>query len=144
MERIQMAFERVQVNEDDFYTSLLKRPQKVQITDIGKLYGSDDKENQAYFYITFMLCDSNQKQQVSYNVGYVDEKIVVPEGAKLYPLVSYVSNIHDGEIHCLKEDIDDSLQDLKFLAGAQKQKGKKTWYKITPIMNVKGGEELFI
>lgn len=122
---IQMAFERVEVNEDDFYKSLMKQPQKIKIMDIGKLYESDDKQNQAYFYITFQICNTTKKQQVSYNVGYVDGKIVVPEGAKLYPLVSFVSDIHDGEIHCLKEDIDDSLKDLTFLAGVQKQKGKK-------------------
>ena len=129
-----MSFERVPtLDEDDFYMSLMKTPQNVSILEIGNLYESDDKENQAYFYIKYMLCNTTQEQSVAYNVRYVDGKIIVPEGAKLYPLLSFVSGIQDGEIHCLKEDIDDSLKDLTFKARAKKQKGKQTWYKIIPI-----------
>ena len=134
---MKMAFERVPtLDEDDFYRSLMKTPQNVSILDIGKLYESDDKENQAYFYIRFMLCNTTQEQSVAYNVKYIEGKIVVPEGAKLYPLLSFVSGIPDGEIHCTKDDIDDSLKDLTFKASAQKQKGKQTWYKIIPLERV--------
>ena len=129
-----MAFERVEtLDENDFYNSLMKQAQNVSILDVGNLYESDDKENQAYFYIKFMLCNTTQEQSVAYNVKFIDGKIIVPEGAKLYPLLSFVSGIHDGEIHCLKQDIDDSLKDLTFKASAQRQKGKQTWYKIIPI-----------
>lgn len=129
-----MAFERVPaLDEDDFYISLMKTPQNVSILEIGNLYESDDKENQAYFYIKYMLCNTTQEQSVAYNVKYVDGKIIAPEGSKLYPLLSFVSGIQDGEIHCLKEDIDDALKDLTFKARAKKQKGKQTWYKIIPI-----------
>ena len=132
-----MSFERVPtLDEDDFYMSLMKTPQNVSILEIGNLYESDDKENQAYFYIKYMLCNTTQEQSVAYNVKYVDGKIIVPEGAKLYPLLSFVSGIQDGEIHCLKEDIDDALKDLTFKARAKKQKGKQTWYKIIPLESV--------
>ena len=132
-----MAFERVEtLDENDFYNSLMKQAQNVSILDVGNLYESDDKENQAYFYIKFMLCNTTQEQSVAYNVKYIDEKIIVPEGAKLWPLLSFVSGIQDGEIHCLKQDIDDSLKDLTFKARVQKQKGKQTWYKIIPIERV--------
>ena len=132
-----MSFERVPtLDEDDFYMSLMKTPQNVSILEIGNLYESDDKENQAYFYIKYMLCNTTQEQSVAYNVKYVDGKIIVPEGAKLYPLLSFVSGIQDGEIHCLKEDIDDALKDLTFKARAKKQKGKQTWYKIIPLERV--------
>ena len=51
-----MAFERVETpDEDDFYKSLMKQAQNVLILDVGNLYMSDDKENQAYFYIKYML-----------------------------------------------------------------------------------------
>ena len=134
---MKMSFERVPtLDEDDFYMSLMKQAQNVLILDIGDLYESDDKENQAYFYIKFMLCNTTQEQSVAYNVKYIDGKIIVPEGAKLYPLLSFVSGIQDGEIHCLKQDIDDSLKDLTFKARAKKQKGKQTWYKIIPIERV--------
>ena len=132
-----MAFRRVEtLDEDDFYNSLMKEAQNVSIEDIGKLYESDDKENQAYFYIKFMLCNTTQEQSVAFNVKYVNGEIIVPEGSKLFPLLSFVSGIEDGEIHCLKQDIDDSLNGLTFRAKAKKQKGKQTWYKIIPIERV--------
>ena len=131
---MKMAFKRFETpDEDDFYKSLVKHAQNVSILDVGKLYESDDKENQAYFYIKYMLCNTTQEQSVAYNVKYVNGEIIVPEGAKLYPLLSFVSGIEDGEIHCLKDDIDDALNDLTFKAKAVKQNGKVTWYKIIPL-----------
>lgn len=129
-----MAFKRFDVpDEDDFYKSLMKEAQNVSILDVGKLYMSDDKENQAYFYIKFMLCNTTQEQSVAYNVRFIDDTIIAPEGSKLFPLLSFVSGIEDGEIHCTKEDIDDALKDLTFKAKVKRQKGKQTWYKIIPV-----------
>lgn len=132
---MQMAFERFDTpDEDDFYKSLMNAPQNVSIIDVGQLYMSEDKENQAYFYIKFKLLKNGQEQSVAYNVKYVNHKIIVPEGSKLFPLLSFVSGIEDGEIHCFKHDIDDSLKDLTFKGKAKKQKGKQTWYKIIPMV----------
>lgn len=129
-----MAFERYDVpDEDDFYNALVIKAQNVTILDVGKLYESDDKENQAYFYIKFMLCNTTQEQSVSYNVKYIDEKIIVPEGSKLFPLLSFVSGSDDGEIHCTKEDIDHALKDKTFKMRAKKQRGKVKWYKLIPV-----------
>lgn len=129
-----MAFERHDVpDEDDFYNALVNKAQNVTILDVGKLYESDDKENQAYFYIKFMLCNTTQEQSVAYNVKFIDEKIIVPEGSKLFPLLSFVSGIKDGEIHCTKEDIDHALKDKTFKMGAKKQRGKVKWYKLIPV-----------
>ena len=129
-----MAFERFDVpDEEDFYNSLVKEAQNVTILDIGQLYESDDKENQAYFYIKFMLCNTTQEQSVAYNVKYIDDTIIAPEGSKLFPLLSFVSGIEDGEIHCTKEDIDNALKDKTFKMKARKQKGKVKWYKLIPI-----------
>lgn len=121
-----MAFKRVEtLDEDDFYKSLMKEAQNVSIVNIGDLYESDDKENQAYFYIRFMLCNTTQEQSVAYNVKYIDGEIIVPEGSKLFPLLSFVSGIEDGEIHCLKQDIDDALKDMTFRAKAKSKKASK-------------------
>ena len=129
-----MAFERFDIpDEDDFYNTLINTPQEVSIVDVGKLYESDDKENQAYFYMRYKLLKTGQEQSVAYNVKYINHKIIVPEGAKLFPLVSFVSGIEDGEIHCFKHDIDESLNGLTFKARVKKQKGKQTWYKIIPL-----------
>lgn len=131
---MKMAFERFDVpDEEDFYNSLVKEAQNVTILDIGQLYESDDKENQAYFYIKFMLCNTTQEQSVAYNVKYIDDTIIAPEGSKLFPLLSFVSGIEDGEIHCTKEDIDNALKDKTFKMKARKQKGKVKWYKLIPI-----------
>ncbi len=80
-----------------------------------------------------MLCNTTQEQSVAYNVKYVDGTIIAPEGSKLYPLLSFVSGIEDGEIHCYKEDIDAALNGKIFRMKAKKQKGKTTWYKIIPL-----------
>ena len=129
-----MAFERHEtLDEDDFYKSLMKQAQNVSILDVGNLYMSDDKENQAYFYIKFMLCNTTQEQSVAYNVKYIDEEIIAPEGSKLFPLLSFVSGIEDGEIHCTKQDIDEALKDKTFKMKAKKQKGKQVWYKLIPL-----------
>lgn len=129
-----MAFERFDVpDEDDFYNSLVKEAQNVSILDVGQLYESDDKENQAYFYIKFMLCNTTQEQSVAFNVKYIDGTIIAPEGSKLFPLLSFVSGIEDGEIHCTKEDIDKALKDKTFKMKAKRQKGKVKWYKLIPI-----------
>lgn len=142
-----MAFERFETpDEDDFYMTLMKQAQDVSIVDVGKLYDSDDKENQAYFYIKYKLVKNGQEQSVAYNVRYINDIIIAPEGSKLFPLLSFVSGIEDGEIHCTKQDIDDALQDLTFKAKAKKQKGKQTWYKIIPIEKselLNRGEDLF-
>ena len=129
-----MAFTRHETpDEDDFYNSLMKTPQPVSILDVGKLYDVDDKPAQKYFYINYMLCNTTQEQSVAYNVKYVDGEIVAPEGSKLFPLLSFVSGIEDGEIHCTKDDIDDALKDKTFLMKAKKQKGKTKWFKIIPL-----------
>ena len=131
---IKMAFKRFDVpDEDDFYKSLVKNAQNVSILDVGNLYESEDKENQAYFYIKFMLCNTTQEQSVAYNVKYIDEEIIAPEGSKLFPLLSFVSGIEDGEIHCTKQDIDEALKDKTFKMKAKKQKGKQVWYKLIPL-----------
>lgn len=129
-----MAFKRFDVpDEDDFYKSLMKEAQNVSILDVGELYESDDKENQAYFYIKFMLCNTTQEQSVAYNVKFIDGNIIAPEGSKLFPLLSFVSGIEDGEIHCTKTDIDDALKGKTFKMKAKRQKGKQTWYKLIPL-----------
>ena len=131
---MKMAFKRVDTpDEDDFYKALMKQAQNLTILDVGNLYMSDDKENQAYFYVTYMLCNTTQEQKVSYNVKYLNGEIIAPEGSKLFPILSFVSGIEDGEIHCTKEDIDSALKDLTFKAKARRQKGKQVWYKIIPV-----------
>ena len=110
-----MAFTRKETpDESDFYTSLVNNPQNVSILDVGKLYDVEDNDTQKYFYIKYMLCNTTQEQSVAYNVKYIEGEIVAPEGSKLFPLLSFVSGIEDGEIHCTKEDIDNALKNKTF------------------------------
>lgn len=130
-----IMFEQIPIlDSDEFHRTLMKNPQEVKIVRIGDLRESDDVENGFYFYIHFMLVESNQEVRIGFNVIRNNEgKFFVGEGAKLYPLVSYVSHIDEGNITFTKKDIDDSLEGLTFKATAIKEKGKKTWYRIRPI-----------
>ncbi len=123
------------LDEDDFYTSLMKNPQAVAVLDVGNLYDGE-KEAQKYFYIKYMLCNTTQEQSVAYSVKYVDGTIIATEGSKLYPLVSFVSGLDDDEIHCTKADIDGALKDKTFLMKAKKQKGKTAWFKLIPLKDL--------
>ena len=135
-----MSFTRHETpDENDFYNALVKTPQPVSIVDVGKMYDVEDKETQKYFYIKYMLCNTTQEQSVAYNVKYIDGEIVAPEGSKLFPLLSFVSGIEDGEIHCTKADIDAALQGKTFRMRAKKQKGKRAWYKIIPLEEINEG-----
>ena len=120
------------LDEDDFYTSLVKNPQPVAVLDVGELYDGE-KDAQKYFYIKYMLCHTTQEQSVAYSVKYVDGILIATEGSKLYPILSFVSGIDDDEIHCTKQDIDEALDGKTFRMKAKKQKGKTAWYKLIPL-----------
>ena len=126
------------LDEDDFYTSLMKNPQPVSILDVGELYDGE-KDAQKYFYIKYMLCNTTQEQSVAYSVKYVDGTLIATEGSKLFPLVSFVSGLDDDEIHCTKQDIDEALDGKTFRMKAKKQKGKTAWYKIIPLEDISEG-----
>lgn len=130
-----IMFESVPIlDSDEFHRILMKDPQEVKIVRVDDLRESNDVENGFYFYIQFMLVKTTQEIRIAFNVTKNDEgKLVVGEGAKLYPLLSYVSHIDEGNIKCTKQDIDESLEGLTFKATAIKEKGKKTWYRIRPI-----------
>lgn len=136
-----MSFESVpSLDDDDFYKILMENPQKVSIVEVGDFIESDDVKNGYYFYITYMLISTSQEKKISYNFKVNnDGRVIVGEGAKLYPLLSHISGIKHGDIRCTKEDIAQGLDsDLSFKATSQRVKGKKTWWKIIPIAN--GGE----
>ena len=47
-----MSFTRHETpDEDDFYNSLVKNPQDVEIVDVGQLYDVEDKPAQKYFIL---------------------------------------------------------------------------------------------
>jgi len=126
------------LDEDDFYTSLVKNPQPVAVLDVGELYDGE-KDAQKYFYIKYMLCNTTQEQSVAYSVKYVEGTLIATEGSKLYPILNFVSGIDDDEIHCTKQDIDDALKGKTFRMKAKKQKGKTAWYKIIPLEDISEG-----
>ena len=132
-----MAFESIpSLDDDEFYKILMRNPQQVSIVEVGDFIESDDVKNGFYFYVTFMLNATSQEKKISYNFKVNnDGKVVIGEGAKLYPLLSYVSGIKHGDIRCTKDDIANAFNsDLTFKATSSRQKGKKTWWKIIPIV----------
>lgn len=131
-----MAFEQLpSLDGDEFFKIIHDNPQKVGIVDVGDFLESSDVKNGYYFYVTFRLESTGQEKKISYNFTINrDGKVVVGEGAKLYPLLSYISRIKHGDIRCTKEDIAQGLsEDISFKAISSRQKGKKTWWKIIPI-----------
>ena len=141
-----MSFTRHETpDEQDFYTAL-KTPQNVEVLEVGDLYDVEDNETQKYFYIKYKLVRTGQEQSVAYNVRFVDGEIIAPEGSKLFPLLSFVSGIEDGEIHCLKSDIDEAVTGKTYRMKARKQKSKNVWYKLIPLEEISkdGGDEFAV
>ena len=136
-----MVFESIPtLDDDDFFKLLIESPQDVGIVGVSDFIKSDEITNGYYFYITYVLCKTGQEKKISYNFKENKEgSVIIGEGAKLYPILSYISGIKHGDIRCMKEDISEGLKgDITFKASASKQKGKKSWWKIIPITN--GGE----
>lgn len=131
-----MSFESIpSLDDDEFFKILMREPQEVSIVDVGDFIPSDEIKNGFYFYVTYLLKSTSQEKKISYNFKVNnDGKVVIGEGAKLYPLLSYISGIKHGDIRCTKKDIAEGLsEDISFKATSSRQKGKKTWWKIIPI-----------
>lgn len=128
-----------ELDDDEFFMKLMNKPHKLRISGIGDLRESNNGKGH-YFYIDFVLVETSQEVGIGFNVKVNDDgTLYVGEGAKLYPLLSFVSGIEHDAIRCTKEDIDDALSDLEFEAKASREKkGNKKWYVIRPIS--KGGE----
>jgi len=135
-----MAFQKAQssssIDTDEILIQMINSPKNLKIVDVGEFKHSDNqKEDYKYFYVTFEDVKSSEKFKLSYNVKVnEDESIYIGQNAKLYPILSYVSHIHDEAIICFKEDIDDALNGLKFKAKALRKKfGRKPYFVLVPI-----------
>lgn len=134
-----MSFKRAEksnsMDTDDFMIGLLNNPKDLKIVDVGEFKVSDrSKEGYKYFYLTIQDLDTSEKVKLSFNVKVNDDNSVyVGEGAKLYPLLSYVSKINDEAIICFKEDIDEALNGLEFKGKSIRRKfGNKSYFVLVP------------
>ena len=138
-----MSFKRAEQsgNTEDFMIGLMNNPKDLEVLKISELKVSErSMKGYKYFYITLKDMDSSDKVKLSFNVKVnEDDSIYIGEGAKLYPLLSYVSHIDDEAIICFKEDIDEALNGLTFKAKAVRRKfGSKSYFVLVPI---KQGDE---
>lgn len=138
-----MSFESVennQIDKTDFFIDLMNNPKELEIAQVDDLNPSNNgKPNEHFFYIHFRVCETNQIVRIGFNIRLSDDgKIYIGKGAKLYPLISFVSHIRDKPINCEKSDIDE-LVGFKFNAKSVRRKfGAKSYFVLIPIE--KGGE----
>ena len=107
----QKAVSSSNVDNDEFLIELMNNPKELKIIDVGDLKTSDNsKEGYQYFLIEFEDTETLETVKLSFNVKVNDDNsIYIGQGAKIYPILSYVSHIHNEGIVCFKEDIDEAL-----------------------------------
>lgn len=135
-----MSFQKAEsssnIDTDDFMMDMLNNPKKLVINEVSELKTSENsREGYQYFFISLEDVVSHDKIKLSFNVKVnEDNTIYIGQGAKLYPLLSYVSHIDDEAIVCLKEDIDEALNGLTFKAKSIRKKfGRKPYFVLVPI-----------
>ena len=124
------------MDTDEFLIGMMNNPKLLEILEVGDLKTSDNsKEGYQYFYVKIRDMDSSEAVKLSFNVKVNDDNsIYVGQGAKIYPLLSYVSNIRNEAIICFKEDIDEALNGLTFEAKTIRKKfGRKPYFVLVPI-----------
>lgn len=135
-----MSFKRAEsssnVDTDEFLIGMINNPKELKVLEVGDLKTSDNsKEGYQYFYIKLQDVETSEAVKLSFNVKVNDDNsIYIGQGAKFYPLASYLSNISDEGIVCFKEDIDEALNGLTFKAKTIRKKfGRKPYFVLIPI-----------
>lgn len=138
-----MAFQKAQNSSsedvDEFMIEMLNSPKTLKIVEIGEFkVAQHSREGYKFFYVTFEDVETNNKFNLSFNAKVNDDdSVYIGQGAKLYPLLSFVSHIDDEAIVCFKEDIDEALNGLKFKAKTRREKfGRKSYFVLVPISEV--------
>lgn len=135
-----MSFQKAETSSsryaDDILIDLMNNPRELKIHNVSELKTSENsKEGYQYFYVSFEDVENSMTFKVPYNVKVNhDDSIYVGIGAKIYPLLSFVSHIEDEAIVCFKEDIDEALNGLVFHAKAVMRKfGRSPYYILIPL-----------
>ena len=134
-----MSFQRAEssnVDNDEFLIGMVNNPKELKVLDVTELKTSENsKEGYQYFKIKVMDTETSETIRLSFNVKVNDDNsLYIGQGAKLYPLASYLSNISDEAIICFKEDLDEALNGLTFQAKAIRKKfGRKPYFVLVPI-----------
>lgn len=137
----QKAVSSSSMDTDDFLIGMINNPKKLKVLEVSELKTSENsREGYQYFHIEIQDTETFEKVRLSFNVKVnEDTSIYIGQGAKLYPLLSYVSHIDDEAIICFKSDIDEALNGLTFQAKAVRRKfGNKPYFVLIPI--AKGDE----
>ena len=132
----QKAVSSSSLDNDDFLIGLMNNPKTLKILEVSELKTSENsKEGYQYFFIEFEDTETFDTIRLSFNVKVNDDNsIYVGQGAKIYPLLSYVSQITNEAIICFKEDIDEALNGLTFKAKTIRKKfGRKPYFVLIPI-----------
>ena len=125
----------VHIDTDDFMIGMMNNPKDLKVLDVGEFKSSErSREGYKYFYVTIQDIKTSEKVKLSFNVKVnEDNSIYIGQGAKLYPILSYVSHITDEAIVCFKEDIDEALNGLEFKGKSIRRKfGNKSYFVLIP------------
>lgn len=135
-----MAFQKAQssssIDTDEILISMMNKAKSLEVLEVGEFkHSNNQKDNYKYFYVTFKDVEADETFKLSYNVKInEDDSIYIGQGAKIYPILSYVSKISNEAIICFKEDIDEALNGLTFKAKTIRKKfGRKPYFVIVPI-----------
>jgi len=132
---ILMAFRRVdEIDEEDLLMAMRDSAKTLKIIDVKELRESESGDG-GYFYVSFENPESFQSFDMGFNVKMnADGFLYIGSKSKLYPILSYASEIYDGGIECEFEDIQDALQGLTFKAKTRREKfGNKKYFIIYPV-----------
>ena len=137
---LSMAFQKAQSSScddvDEIMINMMNNPKSLKIVEVSELKHSErQKQGYKYFYVTIEDVEANMTFKLSFNVKVNnDDSIYIGQGAKLYPILSYVSKISDEAIICFKEDIDEALNGLEFKGKSIRRKfGNKSYFVLVPI-----------
>lgn len=124
------------VDTDEFLIGMINNPKDLKVLEVGDLKTSDNsREGYQFFYVKLQDVETSEAVKLSFNVKVnEDNSIYIGQGAKFYPLASYVSHIRNEAIICFKEDIDEALNGLTFKAKTIRKKfGRKPYFVLVPI-----------
>ena len=130
------------LTEAEFYDMLSKEPQMLEVVNVTDVRQNSSRPNDYFIHVDFKVTATDQEMGVAYGIkkdSTAEDKYIIPAGSKLYPIIEYVHNrydIPDEKVYLTQDDIHETLDGLKAVFKAKKDKaGKTTYYVLIPVRN---------
>lgn len=136
-----MSFKGINVLDANNFCKLLREPKPLKIISISDPKKSMDKDpegnNKFYIKIGFELLNQDKEAKMTFNIKLEDGLISIYSDMKLYPLISFVTELESNKITCYHEDLKDILTNYEFIGIAEPYSiARKQYYKIIPIEKI--------